>query len=57
MPEPETRRTAEQIIRDFKPGEGLTPWPYKPLTCPAFKPVIPARLWGATAAGDEETGG
>jgi hypothetical protein len=36
MPEPETRRTAEQILRDFKPGEGLTG-----LT---FKPVLPSPL-------------
>lgn len=54
MPEPETRRTAEQILRDCKPGKGLTPWPYKPLTGPAFKPVIPYRLWDACVTDDEE---
>jgi hypothetical protein len=44
MPEPETRRTAEQILRDFKPGEGLTGL--------MFKPVIPARPWGAAVTDD-----
>jgi hypothetical protein len=38
MPEPETRRTAEEILRDLKPGEGLTGLTLKPVLPPPLEP-------------------